>query len=92
MSEANKGKHHGKEFKKGRNNEQCWNWKGDKVSYVSLHTWVSRHLGRPKKCVSCGRTDKKKYEWANKDHKYRRNLKDYIRLCTSCHRKYDFNL
>lgn len=29
---------------------------------------------------------------ANKDHKYRRNLKDWIRLCSSCHGEYDSKL
>lgn len=64
-------------------------WKGDKVSYSGLHQWLNRQLGKPKKCEECGTIEKRKYEWANIDHKYRRNLEDYIRMCTSCHRKYD---
>jgi len=51
--------------------------------------WIVREKGRPKKCEPCGTTKKRKYEWANVDHKYRRDLNDYIRMCTSCHRKYD---
>lgn len=66
-----------------------WQWVGDKVSYPALHTWVRRWKGTPHKCEHCGSTDKKKYEWANIDHKYNRNLDDWIRLCTKCHRKYD---
>lgn len=31
----------------------------------------------------------RQYQWANKDHKYRRVLEDYMRLCASCHQKYD---
>ena len=27
--------------------------------------------------------------WANIDHKYRRNLDDWIGLCAKCHRRYD---
>ena len=64
-------------------------WKGEKVSYWGMHMWIVREKGLPKSCEHCGRTDRKKYEWANKDHTYKRNLDDYIRLCTSCHRKYD---
>jgi hypothetical protein len=45
--------------------------------------------GKPSKCEHCEREDKKKYEWANIDHKYARKIEDYIRLCTSCHRLYD---
>ena len=65
------------------------NWKGEKVGYVPLHLWVSRELGEPRKCEHCKTTEAVKFEWANKDHKYKRNLNDWIRLCTSCHRKYD---
>lgn len=80
-----------KEAKSGRPpiGEKNWNWKGDDVSYQALHTWVRKYKGTPKKCEHCGRVDKKKYEWANIDHSYKRNLDDWIRLCTSCHRKFD---
>lgn len=64
-------------------------WKGENVSNVGLHQWIRRKKGAPMVCDHCGRKDKKKYEWANIDHKYRRVLEDYIRLCTSCHRIYD---
>ena len=64
-------------------------WKGDDASPEAMHHWVIKRKGTPSKCEHCGRTDKKRYEWANIDHKYRRRLEDYIRLCTSCHRKYD---
>lgn len=73
-------------FKDG---EKHWNWVGDKVSYSSLHAWVRKHKGTPQSCEFCKTTGHRKYEWANKDHKYKRNLDDWIRLCTSCHRKYD---
>lgn len=65
------------------------NWKGDFAGYSAMHYWVAREKGKPKHCEHCKRTDKKKYEWANKDHRYARNTDDYIRLCTSCHRIYD---
>jgi len=65
-------------------------WKGEKASYSSKHIWVRTILGAPKYCEICKRTDKKKYEWANNDHKYKRRIEDYMRLCTSCHRKYDY--
>ena len=91
MGKAHKGKPGywlGKRNKKntGENNP---GWKGNKVSVAVLHKWVRRFLGSPNSCEHCKRTDKKKYEWANKDHKYRRNLKDWLRLCTPCHRKWD---
>ena len=38
------------------------------------------------------KTDEKKYEWSNKDHKYSLKREDWQRLCTSCHIKYDKQL
>ncbi len=64
-------------------------WKGDKVGYFALHMWVVRQKGKAKVCEHCGITTAKKFEWSNKNHKYRRNLKDWSSLCVSCHRKYD---
>ena len=65
-------------------------WKGGSVGYGQLHRWIDLKLGKPKFCDQCKSTKKKKYEWANIDHKYKRNLKDWKRLCTSCHRNYDY--
>jgi hypothetical protein len=71
--------------------EKAWskNWKGEKVSYVGLHAWIRRKKGTPRKCELCGTIKAKKYEWANIDHKYKRDVNDYFRCCTSCHRTYD---
>ena len=78
------------EFKKGDNLDiRHPNWKGLNASYVSIHKWVANRKGRPKKCEHCGSINKNRYEWANTDGKYSRNLNDYIRLCKSCHTKYD---
>lgn len=67
------------------------NWKGDDVGYSGSHYWVSRWRGKPGTCERCGKTGLKgeQIHWANKDHKYRRVLSDYIRLCATCHPKYD---
>ena len=64
-------------------------WKGDKASYSSVHKWVVRHKGRPQKCTICRTTELRRYEWANIDHKYKRNLNDYLRMCKKCHKRYD---
>ena len=90
------GKKHSEETKKKMSlshlEEKSSSWKGDEVSYYGLHIWVTKHLGRPKLCEHCGTTEARKFEWANKDHTYKRNLTDWIRLCTSCHRKYDYRM
>lgn len=67
------------------------NWKGNKATYSSLHDWVERHLGKPSKCEHCGTTEKRMYHWANKSHKYKRILSDWIRLCVPCHKRYDLD-
>lgn len=71
--------------------EKHYLWKGDKVGYYALHHWINKKLGRPGTCEICGITGLwgKKIGWANKDHKYKRVLKDWMRLCRKCHRQHD---
>jgi hypothetical protein len=66
-------------------------WKGDKVGYLALHSWVRRHLGKPNRCDFCGLEEENgnKFEWANKSGNYLRDLTDWLRLCVSCHRLLD---
>lgn len=68
------------------------NWKGSRVGKAALHNWVERKLGKLRKCEHCGTTNAKQYDWANKSQKYKRNLDDWIRLCRSCHAKYDHSI
>ena len=69
------------------------NWKGDNVGYLALHAWVARQLGKPKKCEDCRTSDpNKKYQWANISGGYKRDLKDFKRLCLRCHRSFDNHL
>lgn len=86
--EANRNGHLGK--KTGKDNP---NWKDDKVGYHALHDWVERYLGKPDTCEYCGKSglSGKNIHWANKSHKYKRKLNDWIRLCVNCHLKYDNN-
>lgn len=80
------GKREGMEWMDGDKNH---NWKGDDVSYRDIHKWVERKKEKAKSCVMCQSNDKKMYHWANIDHKYKRNVDDYISLCPDCHYKYD---
>ena len=87
-------------FKKGhlpllvQDGEKNSNWKGDNVGYSGLHRWLRKKLGNPKECQNCKREGKKNngrwnLEWANKSHKYKRDLADWIGLCRFCHIAYD---
>jgi hypothetical protein len=66
-------------------------WKGDKVAYGALHSWVKRKLGKSIKCEKCGDTERN-LQWSNKDHLYKRNLTDWQQLCSKCHGIYDKQL
>lgn len=87
------GKHPKKEtidkMRKAHTGENNHLWKGDKVGYWGLHKWVERHLGKPSHCAYCQTISAKKYDWANISHTYRRDLSDFIRLCSKCHKNYD---
>jgi hypothetical protein len=67
------------------------NWKDNNVQYRALHSWVKRQKGSPSTCEHCGNCNLKprQYNWANKSHKYLRDINDWIRLCGKCHKKYD---
>lgn len=71
-------------------------WKGNKVGYDALHNWVERQLGKPKYCSGCKKVGNSvnnvwNVHWANKSHKYKRDLWDWLALCRKCHYQYDLN-
>ncbi|MEK6880580.1 MAG: hypothetical protein AABY22_13265, partial [Nanoarchaeota archaeon] len=57
--------------------------------YKRVHVWINKRLGNPQKCLFCKTIKAKKYEWANKSGKYKWDIKDWLRLCVKCHKKYD---
>lgn len=66
-------------------------WKGDEVGYVGLHEWVYKILESPMRCSDCGvkKENNHQIHWCNVSGEYRRDISDWIRLCVSCHRKFD---
>ena len=66
-------------------------WKGDNVTYRSLHNYISVHKIRYNKCELCSKENIKTC-FASKDNSYTRDIKDWIRLCYKCHYKADRNL
>src|SRR3990167_4614842 len=73
-----------------RENSKCW--KGDRIGYDGLHSWIHREFSKPKKCENCGTTKSYRFEWANISGKYKRDIKDFKRLCVKCHRNFDAHL
>lgn len=69
--------------------EKIKSWKGECVGYRALHDWVARYLGKPLVCQNCGDDKRTRYHWANISHLYKRDTKDWIRLCPRCHYYFD---
>lgn len=96
IAKRQKGKRHSEETKQkmrlsAKKGEFSSSWKGDDVGYLGLHEWVYKTLGKPSKCENCGKENLsgRKIHWANISKKYKRDIKDWLRLCVSCHWKYD---
>lgn len=56
-----------------------------------IHYWINTKYGKAPKCEHCGTTTNKRYEWAlKKGCDYEKKRENFISLCNSCHKKYDF--
>lgn len=60
-------------------------------SKSAKHKWMESNYGKPKVCESKNCEGKSKwFDWCIKTgREYSHNREDYLRLCRSCHRKYD---
>ena len=76
---------------KGKNlNEKNGAWKGDRVKYGSLHTWVRKRIIKPEVCQHCNKN--RVNDLANITGKYTRELINWQYLCRSCHQALDIHL
>lgn len=59
--------------------------------YYAIHYWLKHHFGSADKCENYDCPGKSKvFEWAKKrDKRYTRDRDSFMKLCSSCHRKYD---
>ena len=57
--------------------------------YSATHYWVYRYYGKANHCVECTKPSKR-FEWANISGEYKRDISDWMQMCTSCHKKFDF--
>ena len=71
---------------------RCIFWRGNGVGYHGIHKWLYAYFGRANHCDNPKCEGKSStYQWAKlKEKTYQRNRENFIQLCTSCHRKYDF--
>lgn len=63
-------------------------FKGTPYEYFKLHTSMRLQLPRPTQCKFCC-SKRTRFELANISQKYLKNIKDWMYLCPSCHKKYD---
>lgn len=66
---------------------------GSVKHYHKAHYWISKIMGKPMNCSNCGFTSQnsRQFHWANVSEEYKLELSDWLRLCASCHKKYDWN-
>lgn len=66
-------------------------WKGGVDTYRAIHNWVNKWAIKSNTCEDCGESGLfgRKIHWANISGKYKRDLKDWKRLCIKCHKKFD---
>jgi len=62
-------------------------WKGEEAGYFVKHTWINKHYPKKGRCYFCGQ--KRFTHYANISGEYKRDIKDFVELCVSCHKKFD---
>lgn len=72
-----------------RTGDQSPNWIGRDAGYQTLHTRVEAARGKPQRCGCCDSVEPgRRYDWANLSGRYEL-LSDYVRMCRSCHKRFD---
>ena len=84
------GKHHKPESIAKVSKENCYMWKGDDISYRTLHVYIRKYLPKSKQCLNCGLETK--LDVANMTGIYNRELHNWKWLCRRCHMIFDGNI
>ena len=76
---------------KGRKQEKSPNWKGDLIGKSQVHRWLDTMFGKPRTCVNPNCPKKSStFDWCLITGKqYLRRRENFLRMCRSCHRRYD---
>jgi hypothetical protein len=66
-------------------------WKGENITYRTLHLWLIRNFGKANTCenIECQHRSKYYLYALVKGSKYERKRENFKMLCMSCHVKYD---
>lgn len=100
MSIAKLGRHisPSTEFKKGgsRPNEEKrianiprgenhYKYNKTNISYLGIHSWIRKVLGKPERCSLCDTKKSKRFMWHNISRMYLRDINDWVGVCAKCH-------
>jgi len=93
-NKINLGRKRTQELKEKISGEKHYLWKGDSVSYKSMHEWVRNHLHKPNRCPFCDRNIELEVAYIddtpNGDYSsYKRDLWFWRWTCTRCHMRAD---
>lgn len=58
-------------------------------NYFRVHEWIIRIYGNASYCSNNPDHVNRRFEWANISGVYEKDIKHFIQLCMSCHRKMD---
>lgn len=79
---------------KTRRPEETPNWRGENAKQRSIHEWMYKNYGQESVCegvegMKC-RGNATHFDWAlKKGYEYSHDRNAFLRLCRSCHRRYD---
>src|SRR5690348_15252154 len=62
-------------------------WKGDNITYATLHGWLKRHMPKPEYCELCRLTPPDTIACITGI--YSRDLSNFRWFCWECHNMYD---
>lgn len=65
------------------------NWRGHAVGYHAAHEWLKRHLEKKGVCLTCRCEGRTEYAYLGTEGAYVRDVRMYVELCLSCHRRFD---
>ena len=75
----------------GKRGQLARRWKGDLAGYTAIHIWLYEQIGKANKCenLDCLKLPSSRFEYASISGECKRDVSDYIQLCTRCHRRFD---
>jgi hypothetical protein len=76
---------------KGKNRMELHpSWTGNNAKYFTIHAWILNNYGKANHCINPNCLHKSKnFNYANITGVHYRDIRYYIPLCISCHRKFD---